>query len=58
MFIEVYSDEDKEKMLQQGYKLLKSIRIENCTKYVFANTDKLKFDNSEVKCNFTNRLTF
>lgn len=58
MFIEVYTTDDKNKLLEKGFKLIKEVQISNGTKYVFANTDRLKFDKSEVKCNVTSRLTF
>lgn len=55
MFIYCNDEEVKNKMLNSGYKLLK----EQEGVYVFANNNKIKFDNSlEKQVMFSNRLTF
>ena len=58
MFIHVYSIEDKDKLINKGFKLINTVEISNGYKYVFSNPKNLKFDNLEVKCNYSNRLTF
>ena len=58
MFIEVYTKEDKDTLLAHGYKLLKEVPLHTVTKYVFVNSNELKFDNAKVKATITNTLTF
>lgn len=58
MFIHVYSTEDKNKLINKGFKLVNTVEISNGYKYVFSNPKNLKFDNLEVKCTYSNRLTF
>ncbi len=58
-FIEVYSIEDKEKLLKRGMRLFKEEpRDKGITAYIFVN-DSLKFANSDVKkFRITNYLNF
>jgi hypothetical protein len=58
-FIEVYSEEDKNKLLERGMRLFKEEpRDKNIIAYIFIN-DSLKFANSDVKrFRITNYLNF
>lgn len=58
MFLEVFSEQDRDVLLQQGYKLIKEVQLSSAVKYVFANRNDLHFNNSKVKANVTNALTF
>lgn len=58
LFLEVFSKEDKEKLIQQGYKFIKQVQLSSTIKYVFANNPKLTFNKNEVKARVTNALTF
>lgn len=58
MFLEVFSEQDKEVLLQQGYKLIKEVPLSSTVKYVFVNHNELKFDSLKVKAKVTNALTF
>ena len=55
-FIYVFSAEDKERMLSQGYEL---VRAEpNGKFYVFANKDDVHFENENMKFSYSNMLSF
>ncbi len=58
MFIEVFTDKDKDHLLAKGYKLLKTSQVGDCKKYTFANSNNLQFNSEEVKSVVTNTLTF
>lgn len=58
MFLEVFSEQDRDILLQQGYKLIKEVQLSSTVKYVFANHKELKFNQLKVKAQVTNTLTF
>ena len=58
MFLEVFSEQDRDILLQQGYKLIKEVQLSSAVKYVFANRNDLQFSNLKIKANVTNTLTF
>ena len=58
MFLEVFSEQDRDVLLQQGYKLIKEVQLSSAVKYVFANRNDLQFGNLKIKANVTNTLTF
>lgn len=58
MFLEVFSEQDRDILLQQGYKLIKEVQLSSAVKYVFANRNDLQFGNLKIKANVTNTLTF
>ena len=58
MFIEVYTESDRDALIESGYRLIREVPLESAVKYVFANSKELKFSNAKVKANITNTLTF
>lgn len=58
MFLEVFSEQDRDILLQQGYKLIKEVQLSSAVKYVFANRNDLQFSNLKIRANVTNTLTF
>ena len=58
MFLEVFSEQDRDVLLQQGYKLIKEVQLSSAVKYVFATRNDLHFNNLKVKANVTSALTF
>ena len=57
-FIQVFSLEDKEKMMKRGFNFITTQVIGDKTIYVF-EYDKMKYDNnSDIKCRMTNKLYF
>lgn len=58
MFLEVFSEQDRDVLLQQGYKLIKEVQLSSTVKYVFANRKELKFNQLKVKAQVTNAMTF
>ena len=57
-FIQVFSLEDKEKMMKRGFNFITTQVIDDKTIYVF-EYDKMKYDNnSDIKCRITNKLYF
>lgn len=56
-FIYVYDNETKEKLLDEGYKLMTTQILNDKKVFVFLNNGKkLKFDNMNI--NLTNKLMF
>ena len=56
-FIYTYDNETKEKLLDEGYKLMTTQIINNKETFVFLNNGKkLNFDNMNI--NLTNKLMF
>ena len=56
-FIYAYDNETKEKLLDEGYKLMTTQIINNKETFVFLNNGKkLNFDNMNI--NLTNKLMF
>ena len=56
-FIYAYDNETKEKLLDEGYKLMTTQIINEKETFVFLNNGKkLKFDNMNI--NLTNKLMF
>lgn len=56
-FIYVYDNETKEKLLDEGYKLMTTQLINEKETFVFLNNGKkLNFDNMNI--NLTNKLMF
>lgn len=58
MFIEVYTESDRDALIESGYRLIREVPLESAVKYVFANSKELKFSNTKVKGHVTNTLTF
>ena len=58
MFLEVFSEQDRDVLLQQGYKLIKEVQLSSAVKYVFANRKELQFNQLKVKARVTNVMTF
>lgn len=58
MFLEVFSEQDRDILLQEGYKLIKEVQLSSAVKYVFANRNDLQFSNLKIRANVTNTLTF
>ena len=53
-FIYVFTEEDKEKLLKQGFSILKN----DAKPYVFANNEKVKIDFEDVKATYGNAMYF
>lgn len=58
MLIQVFSLEDKEKMLNSGYRFITEQKLGDVVAYLFENNNKLKFGDLGIKAKFTNRMTF
>lgn len=58
MMIQVFSNEDKEKLQSKGLKFICEKNIGDKVVYIFEYKNKLNFDISDVKYNLTNRLHF
>lgn len=55
-FIYVFSEEEKDKMLESGYEIVKSDK--NAHIYVFLNAEHLNFAIGEIKYALSDVLTF
>lgn len=58
MFLEVFSEQDRDVLLQEGYKLIKEVQLSSAIKYIFANRKEAKFSELKVKAQVTNAMTF
>ncbi len=58
MFINVFTEEDKDKLISNGYKLLFTKQIKNAIVYTFENNKTLKFDLNEIKHIQTSMMNF
>lgn len=57
MFLYVFSEEDKEKLLLNGYSFIKEVCFGDKKGYLFNNNgNKINFNNTQVL--YTNKLTF
>ena len=57
-FIYCFTPEDKQDLLQKGYKFFKEEIIGNKTTYVFLNNDKLNFVFNKDKFILTNKMNY
>ena len=58
MFINVFTEEDKDKLISNGYNLLFTRQIKNGYIYTFENNKTLKFDLNEIKYMKTSMMNF
>lgn len=58
MLVQVFSLEDKNKLIKFGFKFLCEQKLGDITAYVFENNYKLKFSDLGIKAKYTNRLYF
>lgn len=58
MFLQVFNEEDKEKLTQSGCTFITEQKLGDNIVYVFENKDKLNFSDLGVKARFTNRMYF
>lgn len=58
MLLQVFSEEDKEKLIQSGCTFITEQKLGDNIVYVFENKDKLNFSDLGVKARFTNKLYF
>lgn len=58
MFIYVFSDEDKEKLLLNGYKFVCKNKIGDNLAYIFEDNKKLCFEKLDIKAHKTSKLYF
>ena len=57
-FIYCFTPEDKQDLLQKGYKFFKEEIIGNKITYVFLNNDKLNFAFNKDKFILTNKMNY
>ena len=58
MFLVIFNDEDKNKLINQGYKLIHEDFQNGCKRFVFEDKGKLNFANENMKVFKTNKLYF
>lgn len=59
MLVQVFSIEDRDKLISNGYHFITEQKLGDVVAYVFENNNKkLKFSDLGVKAKFTNRLYF
>ncbi len=58
MFIIAFNDEDKNKLITNGYKLINEDFQNGCKRFIFENKGKLNFANENMKVFKTNKLYF
>lgn len=59
MMVQVYSEKDKNILINNGLKFICENKLGDTTCYTFEfNNNKLNFDGLDVKYKITNRLTF
>lgn len=58
MFIYVFSEGDKEKLLLSGYKFVCKNKIGDNLAYIFEDNKKLNFEKLDVKAYKTSKLYF
>lgn len=58
MLVQVFSLEDKNKLIELGYRFITEQKLGDVVAYVFENNNKLKFSDLGVKAKFTNKLYF
>ena len=58
MLIQVFNLDDKNKLIELGYKFITEQQLGNVVAYVFENNNKLKFSDLGVKAKFTNKMYF
>lgn len=56
--IQVFSIEDKGKLIKNGFKFITEQKLGENTVYVFENNNKLNFSNLNVKYRLSNKLYF
>lgn len=58
MFILVFNEEDKERLLSNGYRFICKNIISNKDVFVFEDNNKLNFEKENIKFKKTNKLFF
>lgn len=58
MFIYVFSESEKDKLLLNGYKFICKNNIGDKIAYVFENNNKLNFEKEKIKAYKTTKLYF
>lgn len=58
MFVVIFNDEDKNKLINQGYKLIHEDFQNGCKRFVFEDKGKLNFADENMKVFKTNKLYF
>ena len=58
VLIQVFNLDDKNKLIELGYKFITEQKLGEITAYVFENNNKLKFSDLGVKAKFTNKMYF
>lgn len=58
MFINVFTEEDRDKLLSNGYNLISEQKLNNSSVYTFEKSTRLNFDLSQVKHIETTRINF
>lgn len=58
MFIYVFSETERDKLLLNGYKFICENQVGNKSAYVFENNNKINFEKLNIMAYKTNRLYF
>lgn len=58
LLVQVFSLQDKEKLINNGYKFITEQQLGNVVAYIFEDNKQLKFSDLGVKAKFTNKLYF
>jgi len=58
MLLQVFSQKDKEKLIQDGFKFITEQKLGDNIVYVFEADNKLNFSDLDIKARFTNKLYF
>lgn len=58
MLVQVFSIEDRDKLISNGYRFITEQKLGDVVAYVFENNNKLKFGDLGIKAKFTNKLYF
>lgn len=58
MFIKVFTEEDKEKLISNGYNLIFTEEANDRNIYTFEQNERFKFDLTQVKHIETTRINF
>lgn len=58
MLLQVFSIEDKDKLISNGYRFITEQKLGDVVVYLFENNNKLKFSDLGVKAKFTNKMYF
>lgn len=58
MFIEVFTEKDKNELLEAGYKFLRTYKAGSVNVFVFTKENKSNFSELKAKFKLTNKLNF